>query len=163
MRRDTVRARVICKGGEVSTAEVPIPVGSLAELSKAQEMESQVVQLARDGRSDQEIAEQLTRTGHRSPLRPIVLPSTVRTIRLRHRIMVTRHQSHPRRISGYLTVSQLSDKLGVSPHWIYDRIHNGTIQVARDKRTRLYLFSDRARTLERFRKLLAGKFQRLRF
>lgn len=163
VKRDTVRTRVVWKGGEVSMAKVPIPVGSLAELSEAQEMESQIVKLSSDGRSDKDIAERLTRAGYRSPMRRVLLPSTVKTIRLRHRIMLTRHQSHPRRIPGYLTVSQLTKTLGLSPHWIYDRIHNGTIQVTKDKETKLYLFPDQQKTLSRFRKLIAGKFQNLRF
>ena len=163
VRRDTVHARVVWKGGEVTIAEIPIPVGSLAELSQAKEMESQIVQLASEGHSDAKIAQRLTRAGYRSPLRQVVLPSTVKTIRLRHRIMITRHQSHPRQIAGHLTVPQLVEKLGVSHHWIYDRIHNGTIQVTKDRETGLYLFPDHAKTLERFRKLVAGKFQNLRF
>ena len=163
VRRDTVHARVVWKGGEVTIAEIPIPVGSLAELSQAKEMESQIVQLASEGHSDEEIAQRLTRAGYRSPLRRVVLPSTVKTIRLRHRIMIIRHQSHPRQIAGHLTVPQLVEKLGVSHHWIYDRIHNGTIQVTKDRETGLYLFPDQAKTLERFRKLVAGKFQNLRF
>lgn len=161
--RDTIHTRVIWQGGEVTTDDIPIPVGSLAELSRAKEMESQIVQMASAGHGDREIAEQLTQTGHRSPLRPVVLPSTVQAIRLRHRIMTTRHQSHPRQIAGCLTVPQLAHKLGVSKHWIYDRIHNGTIHVARDKKTRLYLFPHQAKTLEQFRKLVAGKLQNLRF
>ena len=163
VRRDTIHTRVVWKGGEVTTADIPIPVGSLAELSQAKEMESRIVQLATEGRSDEEIAQRLTREGHRSPMRLVVLPSTVKTIRLRHQILVTRHQSHPRRIAGYLTVPQLAEKLHVSFHWIHDRIHNGTIQVAIDKETNLYLFPDRPQTLERFRKLIAGKFDNLRF
>jgi hypothetical protein len=161
--RDTVRARIVWKGGEVTAADIPITVGSLAELSQAKEMESQILQLASAGHGDGEIAQRLTRAGHRSPLRHVVLPSTVKTIRLRHRILVTRHQSHPRRIPGYLTVPQLATTLSVSQPWIYDRIHNGTIQVKRDKETRLYLFPDKPTTMERFRKLLAGKLQNLRF
>lgn len=161
--RDTVQTRVIWKGSETTSVDVPVPVGSLAELSHAQEMEAKIVQWAARGLGDDEIAMRLTRDGHRSPLGAVVLPSTVKTIRLRHRIMMTRHQSHPRQVSGHLTVPQVAKTLDVSPHWIYDRIHNGTIQVARDKETRLYLFPDQPRTLERFRKLIAGKFQNLRF
>lgn len=161
--RDLVRARVVWKGGEVTTADIPIPVGSLSELSNAEEMESQIVRLSTEGRSDEEIANELTRQGYRSPMRRVVLPSTVKTIRLRHGIMIRRNQSHPRQVPGYLTVPQLAAKLGVSLHWVYDRINNGTIQVAKDKETRLYLFPDRATTLERFRKLIAGKLQNLRF
>lgn len=163
VERDTIDIRVVWKGGEVTAVEIPVPVGSLAELSRGKQMETEILRLSVEGRSDDEIATQLTREGYRSPLRPTVLPSTVKTIRLRHRILVKRSQSHPRHVHGHLTVSQLAKALGISPHWVYDRIHNGTIQVTKDKETRLYLFPDQAKTLDRFRKLIAGKFQNLRF
>jgi DNA invertase Pin-like site-specific DNA recombinase len=163
VRRDTVHTRVVWKGGEVTTAEIPIPVGSLTELSLAKELEAEILRLSAEGHSDGEMAQRLTREGYRSPTRLVVLPSTVRTIRLRHRILVTRHQSHPRRVSGHLTVPQLAEKLHVSLHWIHDRIHNGTIQVTKDKETGLYLFPDQPKTSERFRKLIAGKLDNLRF
>ena len=50
-------------------------------------------------------------------------------------------------------VSQLAGVLGVAPHWLYDRIYNGDIQVAKDPATRLYLFPDTPATLERLRAL----------
>ena len=96
-------------------------------------------------------------------MRSCVLPSTVRNIRLRHRVFMNVSQSHPRRVQGQLTVPQLAEKLDVSRYWIYDRINNGTIQVAKDKTLNLYLFPDNPKTLERFRKLLAGKLHNLRF
>jgi hypothetical protein len=163
LRRDTIHTRVVWKGGEVTTAEIPIPVGSLAELSQGKQMETEILRLSKKGRSDDEIAKQLTRKGHRSPLQPVVLPSTVKTIRLRHRILADRHQSHPRHIPGYLTVPQLAEKLRVTRYWIYDRINKGTIRVTKDKELNLYLFPDRPKTLERFRKLVAGKLHNLRF
>ena len=43
--------------------------------------------------------------------------------------MQKRSQSHPRSIPGHLTVPQLADRLQIGCHWIYDRIHNGTIAV----------------------------------
>jgi hypothetical protein len=81
VKRDTVRTRVIWKGGEVSMAELPITVGSFAELSQAKELECRLLQLFREGHSDEEVAQQLTREGFRSPLRSLVLTSTVRNIR----------------------------------------------------------------------------------
>ena len=163
LRRDIIHTRVVWKGGEVTTAEIPIPVGSLAELSRGKQMEAEILRLSAEGRSDDEIAKQLTRKGHRSPLRPVVLPSTVKTIRLRHRIFVDRHQSHPRHARDYFTVPQLAEKLGVTRYWIYDRINNGTIRVTKDKELKLYLFPDRPKTLERFRKLVVGKLHNLCF
>jgi len=161
--RDTVAMRIVWRGGATTEATVPVTVGSLADLSRSREMEADIVALARAGESDQAIAAALTAAGHRSPLRNAVLRSTVQAIRLRHGILHKSSQSHQRRIPGCLTVSQLTVRLGVTAHWIYDRIHNGTIAIAPDAQTGLYLFPDVPGTLSAFRKLKAGKLERLTF
>ena len=92
---DSVEARIVWRGGDTTTAEIPVTVNSLARLSSAGEMEETIVSMARQGKTDREIAEHLTRQGHRSPKGPVVLVSTVQIIRLRHRILVKRSQSHP--------------------------------------------------------------------
>jgi DNA invertase Pin-like site-specific DNA recombinase len=160
---DTIQARIVWKGGDTTTYAIPVAVGALAQLSSGPEMEKLIVKLARQGQSDVQIAERLTREGHRSPKGATLMPSTVRTIRLRHGIYIERSQSHPRRISGHLTVSQLARKLNTTPHWIHDRIHNGTIQVTLDPDRKLYLFPDQPKTVTMFKQLLAGKLQKLRF
>jgi DNA invertase Pin-like site-specific DNA recombinase len=160
---DTLQVRIVWRGGDTTAAAVPVTVGSLAHLSSAKELEKEILRLARAGRTDEEIAALLTQQGHRSPKHATVLPSTVRILRLRHRLFRRRSQSHPRRIPGHLTVPQLAHTLGITPHWIYDRIHNGTIQVALDPTTNLYLFPDQPRTITLFKQLRAGKLQKLRF
>ncbi len=160
---DTVQIRVVWRGGETTTQQLPVPVGSLAHLAGAAEMEQMIIELSRAGTSDEDIAAQLTARGHRSPMSTIVLPNTVKTIRLKHGIMVKRSQSHPRNIPGYLTISQLTKQVDISAHWVYDRINNGTIQVVKDAKTRLYLFPDNPETLQMFRDLKAGQLQNLRF
>ena len=92
-----------------------------------------------------------------------MLASTVRSIRLRHRLLVKRSQSHPRRIAGHLTVSQLAERLQVARHWIYDRIHKGTIRVTLDRDRRIFLFPDTPMTITAFEKLKAGEIQEVRF
>jgi DNA invertase Pin-like site-specific DNA recombinase len=161
--RDTIAMRIVWRGGATSEATVPVTVGSLADLSRSGEMEADIIARARAGESDQAIAAALTAAGHRSPQRDTVLRSTVQAIRLRHGILHKPSQSHQRRIPGCLTVSQLTVRLGVTTHWIYDRIHNGTIAIAPDAQTGLYLFPDVPRTLSAFRKLKAGKLERLTF
>jgi DNA invertase Pin-like site-specific DNA recombinase len=160
---DSVQARIVWRGGETTTAEIPVTVNSLARLSSAAAMEETIVNWARQGRTDEEIAEHLTRQGHRSPRGAAVLVSTVRIIRLRHRLLVKRSQSHPRRIPGQLTVSQVAERLAISKHWIYDRIHNGTIQVHLDPDRELYLFPDTPMTITALEKLKAGEIQEVRF
>ena len=95
--RDEVQTRIVWKGGATTTFAVPVTVGAFADLQGAAAMEQQILSLCATGHTDEAIAAQLTQQGYRSPQRPQVLPSTVRTIRLKHGRMQQRHQSHPRR------------------------------------------------------------------
>jgi DNA invertase Pin-like site-specific DNA recombinase len=161
--QDAVQVRIVWVGGEVTAVSVPVTVGALAQLSSAEKMQKEILKLAKEGKADAEIAARLTQEGYRSPKHATVLPSTVRDIRLRHRLLRERRQSHPRHIPGRLTVAQVATLLGVRLHWVYDRIHNGTIQVERDRQTNLYLFPDRPGTIARLEQLRGGELQTLRF
>lgn len=160
---ETVEVRIVWRGGATTDLQVPVPVGSLADLAGAPEMEHIILERSEQGISDEVIAAELTTQGYRSPMRLVVLPSTVKSIRLRHGIFQVRSQSHPRQVPGALTLSQVAKVLDIAPHWIYDRIHKGTIQMARDSQTNLYLFPDDPATLEQFRQLRAGMLKTLRF
>jgi DNA invertase Pin-like site-specific DNA recombinase len=162
-RRDCLSVRIIWKGAQNSLFELPIPVGALTDYSQAETLTQRILTLFAQGRDDTEIATQLTSDGLRSPMRSCVLPSTVKNIRLRHGCMQQRHQSHPRQIAGRLTVTQLAKALSVSPHWLYDRIHNGAIRIRPDRTTGLYLFPDQPSTLEQCRQLRDGILNKLRF
>src|SRR5947209_20234571 len=105
-------------------------------------MECLILERSAAGILDEAIAQELTGLGYRSPLGQVVLPSTVKSIRLKHGQFHKRSQSHPRRIEVALTISQIALALDIDPHWIYDRIHNGTIQVNKDPETYLFLFPD---------------------
>jgi hypothetical protein len=156
-RGDRIHVRVVWRGGATTTKDLSVSVGRFADRTGAAEMKATILHLAREGRNDAEIAAMLTAQGHRSARGATVLPSTVKGIRLRHRVMNRESQSHPRRVAGYLTIPQLAEKLNIPRHWISDRIHNGTIVVEKDAATRCYLFPDNLKTLRQFRQLLDGK------
>lgn len=160
-RRDLIYIRIVWKGGATSAFDVSIPVGSLAELPNHKQMEQEIILLSQQGKPDENIAKELSAKGFRSPMKNYLLASTVKTIRLKHGIMQKRHQSHPRRINGYLTVPQIAKTLDIPRHWIYDRIHKGVINVKQDTKTGLYLFPDKPHILEQFRKLKAGLIHKL--
>jgi DNA invertase Pin-like site-specific DNA recombinase len=161
--RDRLRTCIVWKGGDTTTVDLPIPVGSFAELTNSAALVARIVALSQQGLDDQTVAQQLTAEGYRSPLRPTLLPSTVKRLRLEHGIMLNRSQSHPRRIPGFLTVPQLAAALNLSSHWIYDRIHNGTIAITRHPQSHLYLFPDCPDTLTQLQQLQAGQLHNLRF
>jgi DNA invertase Pin-like site-specific DNA recombinase len=163
LARDQMQARIVWKGGETTTLVIPVPIGTFKDLAGAEVMEQLILERSAADILDEAIAQELTDLGYRSPMGLVVLPSTVRGIRLKHGIFHTRSQSHPRRIEGVLTISQIATASDIDPHWIYDRIHNGTIQVDKDPKTRLFLFPDSPTTLEQFRQLRSGQFQNLRF
>jgi len=160
---DTLQARIVWRGGDTTAKALPVTVGALARLSFAGDMEKEILGLAKEGKSDEVIATLLTQKGYRSTKHDAVLPSTVRLVRLRHRLFRKRSQSHPRHVPGQLTVPQVARAAGLTPHWVYDRIYNGTIEVARDPDTNLYLFPDKPRTIALFNQLRAGKLKKLRF
>lgn len=139
---DQVRTRVVWRGGATTSDVVRVTVGKFAWLSGAVEMETTIQRMTAEGHSDAVIAEHLTAAGHRSPRADRVLESTVRLARLRLGLMRKAHQSHPRRVEGFLTIGQLAKKLGVSRWWINDRIANGTIKAERDEKAKCYLFPD---------------------
>jgi DNA invertase Pin-like site-specific DNA recombinase len=161
---DQVLTRIVWQGGATTTLQVPVTVGALTSLSNFSAMEQLIVELSQQGKLDEEIADHLTTLEYRSPKNPHqVLPSTVKTIRLRHRIFQKRSQSHPRQIPGHLTITQLTQTLDVSPHWFYDRINNGRIQISKDPQTGLYLFPDNPETLEKLQLFKSGILKNLRF
>src|SRR2546426_3867582 len=162
-RRDQVHTRIGWRGGETTTFEVPVAVGALTDRPTAPEMAQQIRVLFAEGTSDDDMARQLPQHGYRSPSQPSVLPSTVKGIRLKLGLMQQRSQSHPRRITGYLTVPQLAKALAITPHWVYHQIKRGTVVITRDAATGLYLFPDTPQTLEAFRQLQAGQRTALRY
>ena len=162
-RRDQIHTRIVWRGGETTTLEVPVAVGALTDLPTAHEMAQQIRVLFAAGKTDDAMARQLTQHGYRSPSRPAVLPSTVKGIRLKLGLMQNRSQSHPRRIAGSLTVPQLAKALGITPHWVYHQIKRGTVVIQREAQTRLSLFPDRPETLEAFGQLRAGYLSELRY
>jgi len=160
--QDQVQIRIIWKGGEFSIFQTPVTVSAFYRLSSAKEMEETTILLSQQGKTDEEIAEHLTNLGHRSPKQDFVLISTIQTIRLKHGIMHTSY-SHSKHVDGYLTVSQTAKKIGVVRHWIYGRIHNGTIKINKEPKTGLYLFPDNPHTIKKMKKLQSGKVRKLYF
>lgn len=160
---DTVKTRIVWKGGLTTTLSVPLTVGSFNSLSEANEMEKLIFQLNSQHNSDEEIANYLTQKGYRSPMHSHVLPSTVKIVRLKHKLFQKPAQAHPRIISGNLTVTQIAQALNVTNHWIYYLISKGSIIITKDPKTGLFLFPDNPSTFEMFHSLKNGSLNILRF
>lgn len=161
--KGTVIVRIVWQGGSSSRLEVPLAVGSLQALDFAEEMEQLIIQWTHRGDSDQQIAQQLTEQGFHSPSHPTVLVSTVQRIRMKYKLHRKNCYSKPIRVPGYLTVTQVAQKLGVEPYWVHYRIKNGKIGVRKDTQVGVYLFPDTSDTMIRLKQLKEGNLVSLDF
>ena len=152
-QREIVYTRVVWRGGAVTEIDVPVTVKAVSDLSRCGEMEELILDLEAQGKSDDEIAASLSAQGLRSPMRERLLPSTVRTIRLRHQRVHRYFAPRPRHVEGRLTLPQLAKRLSVKPHWLYNLINRGVIKAKVDRATRLYLFPDSPKFIADLRRL----------
>jgi hypothetical protein len=159
--RDMAEVRIVWRGGEITEMTVALPVNAVNALPRYAEMETRVLQLARAGADDAEIARQLTAEGHRSPSRTEVLCSTVQGIRLRHRLKMPPKRTRWAKIPGQLSVPEVATDLGVSVNWVSGRIRRGVIRIDRDPDTGRYLFPDTDKTMWALRQLRAGAIARI--
>lgn len=165
--KDIVNTRIVWKGGDTTTIQIPITVASFANLSFSAEAEKLIIALAKENKKDSEIADFLTKKGFYSPKKKYMLVSTVLRIRLKNKILYQKRNSYPRRVPGYLTVSQLAKILGRSVTWIHDRVRYGKIKVNPIKvdkyKNKIYLFPDTEDTIKLFTDLKNGIIQELNF
>jgi DNA invertase Pin-like site-specific DNA recombinase len=155
-QRDHVHTRIVWRGGEVTELDVVVTINSVRGLSGFEQMEARILELEASGQSDEQIARALTEGGFRSPKHDVLLPSTVKTLRLKHRRYHRYRGPRPRKVDGFLTVPQVAQALGVTAHWLYNLMSRGVIEIDRDPDTRLYLFPDHPETIDQLRQLQAG-------
>jgi DNA invertase Pin-like site-specific DNA recombinase len=158
---DQVCIRVVWRGGQTTITELRVPVGSFARLSDKKEIEETIARLAGEGQSDEQIAAVLAANGHRAPSGIALSAKTVQKLRLSARVFRYPHKSRPRRKAGYLTLSQIADKLQVAYTKIYRHIFEGRLQVKKDVSSKCYLFPDKPTTLAQVRQLLDGTISQL--
>ena len=91
-------------------------------------MVTRTEQLWREGYTDAQIAETLSREGFRSARRARVLPKTILKIRNQHH-WVSRYHQHrlANKIDGMWTIHGLAHHLGVEREWFYHRLRTGAL------------------------------------
>lgn len=160
---DQVGLRVVWRGGDITEFTVPVTVGRFDQLRDSEKIEATIVAMAKAGATDNQIAADLTNAGHRSPRSDVVLTSTVARIRKQHGIVHLEKLSHPHVIAGYLRPHQLAQRLKIRPHWIYDRIRNGTINIKKHPIHKAFLFPDDPKTLEKLKRYVDGQVNSVSF
>jgi DNA invertase Pin-like site-specific DNA recombinase len=150
---DVALVRIVWRGGAVSNLEVKMKVNAIAKLTRGTEMRDRVVDLARRGMHDEDIAIALTGEGHRSPNREdMVLPITVGRIRRGAGIQVTEQRTRWSHDKGLLSAPQLAVRLNIPVNWIYVQIRQKRLLIDQQP-TGAYLFQDTPFVLDAIRSL----------
>lgn len=162
-QRDQVATRIVWRGGVVSETMISVPVLKLEDTKGYAEMEKRIAELAREGRSDQDISNVINESGFRSAHSTGVLPSTVRYIRQKLGLPCRYQAARTGSLAGHIILPRPAEAAGVTVPWMYDQIRKGVISIAKDAATALYLFPDSPRTVLDIRRLRAGKLHTLRY
>jgi len=150
---DVALVRIVWRGGAVSDLDVKMKVNSVAKLTRGTEMRDRVLDLARKGISDDDIAAALTGEGHRSPnCEDKVLPITVAQIRRGAGVAVTNPRTRWSHEACQLSAPQLADRLNIPVNWIYVQIRRKRLLINRQP-TGAYLFQDIPYVLDGIRNL----------
>jgi hypothetical protein len=140
--RDVALVRIVWRGGAVTDLDVKMRVNAVADLTRGNEMRNRVLDLARAGVPDDEIAAALTGEGHRSPnCADKVLPITVQRIRLGAGIKVPVQRNRWTHDSRALSATELAARLEIPVNWIYVQIRQKHLLIDRQP-TGAYLFQD---------------------
>jgi DNA invertase Pin-like site-specific DNA recombinase len=152
--RDITKVRIVWRGGAVSEIDVKVRVGSVARLTRGDEMQERTIELARTGMHDDEIAALLTREGHRSPnCADRVLPNTVQRIRFRSGLKGHIEQrTRWRHSHDVLSANQLADALNIPVNWLYVQIRHGRLLIDRHA-SGAHMFANTPVVIEAVRKL----------
>ena len=112
-----------------------------------------VLDLARHGVPDEDIATILTREGHRSPTCAYeVLPITVARLRRGAALKVTTQRTRWRHDASLLSPPELAAKLEIPVNWLYVQIRKGRLLIDRQP-TGAYLFPNTPAVLDAVRNL----------
>jgi hypothetical protein len=150
---DVASVRVVWRGGAVTNLEVKMKVNAIAKLTRGAEMRDRVLDLARDGMPDVEIATILTDEGHRSPnCQDKVLPITVQRIRHAARIQVSEPRSRWSHDANSLSAPELARRLNIPVNWLYVQIRQNRLLVDQQP-SGAYLFQDAPAVLNEVRNL----------
>ena len=150
---DVTLVRVVWRGGAVTDLEVKMRVNSVDRLTRGAEMRDRVLDLAREGLPDVEIATVLTAEGHRSPnCHEKVLPMTVQRIRHAAGIQVSEPRSRWAHDSSSLSAPELAERLSIPVNWLYVQIRQKRLLVDRQP-SGAYLFENSPVVLKAVRSL----------
>jgi DNA invertase Pin-like site-specific DNA recombinase len=153
---DRCEVRIVWKGGDWTTAVLELPVVTYAEMANSERLVSEVLQRARAGQSDEQIAAEMTAAGYHAPLKKCLSVDSVVRIRHQHGVYSRKTEFLRHGLAGWITLGQAVERLGEHKSWAYYLIRKKRLLIDRDAEIGLYLVRDTKRVLKELKELLRG-------
>jgi hypothetical protein len=149
--------RIIWKGGNWTTADVPLPVATYAAMANGDVLISEVLRRARAGQSDKQIAAELTAAGYQAPRKKPLGGHSIMRMRQQHGVHSPKTEFLLRGLAGWITLGQATQQLGEHKAWAYTLIRSKRLLIERDPEIGLYLVRDNKKVLKQLKELLCGE------
>jgi DNA invertase Pin-like site-specific DNA recombinase len=153
---DRCEVRIVWKGGDWTTAVLELPVVTYAGMASGEKLVCEVLQRARDGQSDEQIAAEMTAAGYHAPLKKCLSVDSVVRIRHQHGVYSRKTEFLRHGLTGWITLGQAVERLGEHKSWAYYLIRKKRLLIDRDPEIGLYLVRDTKRVLKELKELLRG-------
>jgi DNA invertase Pin-like site-specific DNA recombinase len=154
---DRCECRIIWKGGDWTTAKLPLPVATYAALADGAELIAEVLRRARAGQPDEQIAAELSEAGYHAPLKEQLSAGSVRRIRVQHGVYSRKTEFQRHGLPGWITLGEAVKRVGEHTGWAYYLIRQQRLRIERDPEVGLYLVPDTKRMLKELKTVLRGK------
>jgi hypothetical protein len=154
---DTCECRIIWKGGDWTTAKLPLPVVTYAELADGVELVAEVLRRTRAGQPDEQIAAEMTAAGYHAPLKKGLSVGSVRRIRGKHGVCSRKTEFYRHGLPGWIALGEAMKRLGEHTGWAYYLIRKQRLRIERDPEVGLYLIPDSKKMLKELKALLRGQ------
>ena len=154
---DRCQVRIVWKGGDWTTAVLELPVVTYAEMANGEHLVCEVLQRARAGQSDEQIAAEMTAADYHAPLKKCLSVDSVVRIRQQHGVYSRKTEFLRHGLAGWITLGQAVERLGEHKSWAYYLIRKKRLLIDRDPEIGLYLVRDDKRVLKQLKALLRGE------
>jgi hypothetical protein len=153
----TVQIRIVWRGGLVSEHAARLPVSTRRRTAIEAAVVARIEQLAVEGLRDEAIAERLNGEGYFPCRGAAFTPHIVLKLRCRHRIYLGLGRLRRGELPRGHTIAAMARLLGVDPAWIYRRIRDGRIRIARDTQFGCYVFPPTRAAVDQLKRLKERK------
>ncbi len=109
---DSCEVRIVWKGGDWTTAMLELPVVTYGEMANGEQLVCEVLQRARAGQSDEQIAAEMTAAGYHAPLKKCLSVDSVVRIRQQHGVYSRKTEFLRQGLAGWITLGQAVERLG---------------------------------------------------